>query len=461
MDDEAPQSLNTPSSGSSSVWIALQKLAPDTEYTLSVTGFSPGKSLSGETVKTHFRTIKEPEGQGTVIPPPAEDPEPEPIEDVEYFSAISLISHGWHNGASAPAWSRQRFASHVAYTNYSGSTHWLYDAFLCVDGIDREGRTFCITPSGKESAPKSAWEEYLDAWVGPGGDLKYLDLAIEKTAEQLGQPPRYRRQVVMMLPDPIKYQIFTDTDSPTDYWGDNLDFANVEDQISACEWFIDRCREEFDNRNYKNLSLLGFYVVSESLPLDPAYFVRYNEPYMYDDVYNWENKRWEKIIPEVADYIHRGNQKLFWIPYHLAPGYRVWKQLGFDTVWMQPNYYWDHGSVSHPFNQTIEAMTNYDMGMEMEFEYSLVESVMADGRGAPDGSGSMVYHLEDVPMLRARVREYMKRYKDSGKWEEIPVCVYSGTDAWNQLASSSYPEDKNMFDDLCHFIIDSPLRQQQ
>ena len=150
---------------------------------------------------------------------------------------------------------------------------------------------------------------------------------------------------------------------------------------------------------------------------------------------------------------------MWWIPYHLAPGYKAWKSLGFDAIFMQPNYYWDHDSVSHPLSRTQTAIKQYRLGMELEFEYSLVASVMADGRSGPDGSGSPTFYAADVPLLRSRVREYMQMYRDSGMYGQQPLAVYSGTDAWHQLASSTDEGDRAMLRDLCNFILDSPLKK--
>jgi hypothetical protein len=99
------------------------------------------------------------------------------------------------------------------------------------------------------------------------------------------------------------------------------------------------------------------------------------------------------------------------------------------------------------------------MGMELEFEYSLVASVMADGRSGPDGSGNPTFHAQDVPLLRERVRSYMQAYKDTGLYGVLPVAVYSGTDALHQLATSTDPGDREMYHDLCQFIIGSRLKK--
>ena len=97
--------------------------------------------------------------------------------------------------------------------------------------------------------------------------------------------------------------------------------------------------------------------------------------------------------------------------------------------------------------------------MELEFEYSLVASVMADGRSGPDGAGNPTFYAGDVPMLRGRVRDYMQACKDAGLYGQIPIAVYSGTDAMHQLAVSEDPGDREMYHDICQFIIGSTLKK--
>ena len=99
------------------------------------------------------------------------------------------------------------------------------------------------------------------------------------------------------------------------------------------------------------------------------------------------------------------------------------------------------------------------MGIELEFEYSLVASVMADGRSAPDGNGTPYFYAKDVPLLRNRVREYMQSFKDTSLYGLLPIAVYSGTDAWNQLATSTEQGDIDMFREICSFIYESPLKK--
>lgn len=448
---DMPLSAAVPTSGIEQISLSLDNLEPVTDYILYAQATGP-KGEKGAVVKLAFSTIAGPDSLY-----PWEKARP----SVPSFADISLVTLGRHN-YNPPVWTKDRFSSHVRYTDSDGRQHWLFDAFLCIDGWDSaRGLSYSLT-NNRHSAIRESWEDLLDAWLGADGALNRLDEAVEEAIAAIGRPsaPRY---IVMSLPDPVRYEYFSDKNSSTTYWGEAdgrvLDFSSTDDQLAAYIWYMDRCRELFRERRFRNLELAGFYILSEELPLDPEYFSSHGESYSYGDTFNWEHKNWEILIPQVVSYAHSCVEGLWWIPYHLAPGYRVWRSLGFDNVFMQPNYYWDHGTVSHPLESTVAALGRYRMGMEIEFEYSLVEEIMKDGRSGPDGSGNPTFYLKDVPLLRSRVREYMSAFKSSGMYGVKPVAVYSGTDAWHQLASSKEKDDIAMYLELCRFISENPLKK--
>ncbi len=421
-----------------------------TGYNLRAVGVGPGGE-QGKTVTVPFTT---PALSGKLYPWEKRR------TGVSGFADISLVTLGRHN-ANPPAWTPERFASHVSCTDANGNRRWLFDAFLCLDSFDPvRGLSYTLN-NGARSSVKESWEDLLQLWLGEDGAIARLDEAVIEAASEIGEPPR-PRLVVMSLPDPVMLQNFADKNSSTVYWGEldgrKLDFAKPADQIAAYRWYMDSCRERFNALGLRHTELAGFYILSEELHLSPAFYEERGLTCGETETYNSRYKHWEEIVPAAAAYAHSCNEGLWWIPYNLAPGYRVWKDLGFDMAFMQPNYYWDNGTVSHPMSKTVSALRQYRMGIELEFEYTLVASVMADGRLGPDGSGNMVFSKADIPMLRSRVREYMDAYRNSGLYGELPVAVYSGTDAWHQLASSKDSGDRLMYQDICSFIIDSPLK---
>ena len=56
--------------------------------------------------------------------------------------------------------------------------------------------------------------------------------------------------------------------------------------------------------------------------------------------------------------------------------------------------------------------------------------------------------------------DYFRYFKEAGFYGRVPIAIYTGTDAMHELASSTEPEDVEMYDEFCRFIIDSPLRKK-
>ena len=370
-----------------------------------------------------------------------------------FFADITLCTGGGvpnsNSWFTVPMyWDKARFAPHVSYVDDDGE-HWLFEAFLAITGIDMEGKNFGINNNGRESAGQDSWEALASYWLDKGGAFDALDQAIGDAAGRIGTAPG-KRYVVMVMPDPVMFERFSDKSSSTSYWGVldgvRLDFARIDDQIKALEWYIELIRSKFAALAPNYLELAGFYILSEELVAKPEGF-------------NYQYKRWDRILPPVGEYLNARNEGLYWIPYLGADGTDIWKSLGIDCAWLQPNYYWDYNN-SKPIKNAFKAMSTLDMGMELEFEYSMVEKVMkTNGIMGPDGAGNYVFTLKDVPSLRARFREYMDGYKEAGLYGKKPVALYSGSNALYQLASSKEKDDIAVYLELCRFISDNPLRK--
>ena len=343
------------------------------------------------------------------------------------FSDITLVGY-WHR--EPHIWDAARFAPHVSCKAPDGKEQWLFEGFLFLEGSDwTHDRTFVLGPG--KSATHCVSE---------------LEKACASVASRIGNPPT-RRGVIIGIPDAIMFETFSDKQSPTNYWGDGLDFARVEDRLTALYWYIDSARKMFAELAPQYLALSGFYITSEEIYLP------------WDIDVNCQYKNWDVIAPALSEDCHAGGQGLYWIPYHMGPGYKYWKELGIDQAWMQPNWYWDHKvpGEPHPFAKTIAAIKEYDMGMELEFEYSGVAGQMGPDVMGPDSYGKLTFTAADVPALQERVRHYMKEYKDAGLYGTGSIALYSGSNALTQLATSPDAADRALYDELCEFIIGNRL----
>lgn len=440
----------TPEAAGNTLGFLITGLRPNHTYSVTATGYSDGREGSAS---LEITTTRGPSGLYGWEQRRSSAPS---------FPDITIITRGQHN-PNPPLWTKERFLSHVLFRDSDGKSFWFFDAFLCLDGYDGlTGRALSVSPNA-HAADRAGWERLAEFFLGEGGALELLDDAVDDAAAAVGSAPPAPRYIVMAMPDPIMLEYFADKNSSTTYWGafdDGTvpDFSRASDQVRAASWYIDLCRSLFNERGYRNLELAGFYIISEELHLAPSFYSGTGLGYSAADTWNHENKHWETVIPEIASYLHGCNEGLYWIPYFLAPGHRVWRQLGLDMAWMQPNHYWDTAN-QHPMATAVTAMKNYRLSMELEFEYSMVEAVMKDGRTGPDGSGNPTFTYADIPALRDRFREYMTAFKDAGWYGVRPIALYSGTDALNQLATSSEAGDREIYNELGHFITDSPLKK--
>ena len=456
-----PQSVGTASAKLSSLVLDLTGLQPQTAYVLCARGIGAAGE-KGSVKKVSFSTIA---AEGTLYP--WEEARPH----LPYLADMTLIP-GPSSHRQPLAWSRDRWKTHVSYTDEEGAEHWLFDSFLLIEGqqtgtYGSPGYTYVLTESNVPSAPKELWRQLLDFWFDGGsfeqqvsywgdgvntfgrwytgqmvspspsfsdGQLQALDDCVGDVAGRIGPPPA-KRYVIMALPEPIYFDNYVaalsnPSSAKSVYWGEldgrALDFSRVDDRVRAYKWFIDETRAAFARKQYAHIELVGFYILPEVLSL----------------TWRKEYKKYDEVIPAVASYLHSCNEGLYWIPYNLAEGYKVWKDFGIDIAYMQPNYYWDDEG-SKPMTRTFQEINKYEMGLELEFEYSMVENV--------NGASSAAKY-------RARFDDYLSWARSSGVYGTRSIALYSGTDAMEQLATSPLAGDQAMYHKLCRFIIESPLK---
>lgn len=341
-----------------------------------------------------------------------------------------VLCYGGSTHRTPYRWSADRFAPMVSYTDPEGKEHWLFDAFLCIEF--RMGSYSINLGQHLDSGTRKHWEELLDYWLGdPETGVGALDKAVAAAAQRLGTPPS-KRKVVMVMPDPIIYEYYDGSKPSTTYWGEvngcKMDFANDQDRITVQKWYINEVRRHFDEADYQYIELAGFYIVSEDLATP-------------GDGWNPELKRWENVVPYVADYLHALNQSVAWIPYNRASGYKNWAEKNIDYAYMQPNRFWGEGLDTKTWTRFFSDIEAHDLGMEIEFDEDVLE-----------------IHNSGFAPYRTRLREYMSQARDNGTYGTKPFAYYQGQDAFYEMAKSSAAGDRQLFDELCLFVLNNPLR---
>lgn len=383
------------------------------------------------------------------------------------FADLDLLPGG-RLSKTPNTWSETRLLPHVTFTDAGGRERWLHEAFLFIGSEDSvRKRIFCIAEGKNHSGDQESWADFANYWLGESGVIKTLDRTIGNGIARIGKPG-FRHKVVMTMPDPIMLEYFYDKTSSTKYWGSaygrQLDFSDANDQVLAYMWFIDYVRELWDKAAPANVDLAGFYILSEILVAKP-------------DGWNYQYKRWDKILPSVSEYLHGMNYGLYWIPYYQADGYDMTDKLGIDYTWIQPNKYWDYPEKKQKkdWGWVTRTMNSYGHGMELEFEgshgeagwsqyesgvprtnASILETILTDNDAEGRKKGTPNVHAE---RNKALFREYMNEFKKAGFYGKARIATYSGTNAMYELGTSTDPKDREMYLEYCEFIVNSPLRK--
>ncbi|MBO5816025.1 MAG: DUF4855 domain-containing protein [Bacteroidales bacterium] len=389
-------------------------------------------------------------------------------EGILDFADLDLLAGGL-TSKTPDTWNETRLKPHVTFIDENGKEQWLHEAFLFFGSEDsRSNSTFVISADGQKSGDQEAWKRFADYWISPEGVIKTLDKTISDAMSRIGQPG-FKHKVIITMPDPIMLEYFTDKKSSTTYWGKvdgrQLDFKKTADQVLAYQWYIDYIRAAWYKAGPQNIELAGFYILSEELVSE-------------ESGWNYNYKRWDKILPYVSEYLHARKYGMYWIPYYQAAGYNKTSKLGIDYTWLQPNKYWDYPEKKQKKSWTwvFNTMNTYGHGMEIEFEgshgesgwsqyeegvartsSSILETVRTnnDAQGTPKGQPN-----PQAARNKQLLRDYMTQFKENGYYGKARIATYSGTDAMYELAASPDRKDKEMYLEYCRFIVENPKRKQ-
>lgn len=317
-------------------------------------------------------------------------------------------------------WNKDIMSNYVVYKDKQYKGHWLFDSFLFLEILDTKNTKAYTKGFSREfeSANKVDWGGLLDTYFNASSGIAGLDQCVAEEQTELGIPP-YKRQVVIGIPEPMVNKFSAISSTSTKYWGKldgkELDFSKVEDRVKACIWFIDQARARFDEKNYQNVELAGFYWVAEDATATRS------------------------ILNRVADYLKELKYSFNWIPYFSADGCTQWKSLGFTSTYLQPNYYFDNKLDKSRLTEACEKAIKYDMDMEIEFEDNVCKY--------PEES-SKAYRLID----------YMEVFKKYGIWESKRLAYYQNNTALVTLKNSLTPDDQELYHEFCRFVISRPVR---
>jgi len=274
---------------------------------------------------------------------------------------------------------------------------WFFDSFLFIEFATDKGTYIHFHPKDSPLPTIDDWVWLADGWFRPTTGLIGLEQAVAEVADKLGPADR-KAKVVIGMPMPS-----TDDTAfgPLPGEQNKLDFSATDDRLRALQWYIQRVLEQWRDRNYQHLELVGFYWTNEYTP--PADY---------------------ELISCTSDYLHAMGYKLFQIPY--SGDFSVWRQIGFDAIMPHPVYYTRKADAHlvHLWWAARKAYT-YNMGFELEL----------DGRALTDETymERMVAALDAGACYGWMKGALMSYYEGGGAVRQFAATPGIGRDLYRKL----------------------------
>lgn len=256
------------------------------------------------------------------------------------------------------------------------------------------------------------WKKYIDNTFTKKYNIDALNIAVGKANQALGNNDYKVKVFLSILRPNLSYdddgnsKVFGDLDNN----GKNEDFTKLNDRIKCIQWQIDENLRKFEEGNYNNLELAGFYWYEEQ--------ISYSDPHEL------------KMIDYTVKYVHGKDFPLIWIPYFKSSGFYDWNALDFDVACMQPNYFWKgYGNYIEETAQICKAL-----GMCVEFE---IDS---------DAISTNIF--------RKNYKAYLKGGIDYGYMKDTIHMYYNGGGhgALYEAYLSQNAFDRSIYDDTYKFI---------
>lgn len=336
------------------------------------------------------------------------------------FSVLSSINHVWafdktenalyssqkfknicliYNGSTfRRQWNVNDFIPYLVYEDGEKNYIPLFDTFLLIEYRTSDGKFFWGGQDKENTVNIKDWEWLSNVWESC---MKHLNEAVKK----LHQKGILKNSIgiIITIPEPnVKIQDFGSI--PDD--GIKLNFNKEIDRMLAVRWYVEKIVAHFSSSHYSYLNLLGFYWLGESIP-----------------------QEMENTVKETAKLIHQENLLFFWIPYFTANNVWAWRDLGFDYVFYQPNYFFSGEGGIERLGLTAYRVEKFNCGVEIELD----DQVMVSENH------------------RVRFLQYLQSAVYFG-WDKKPMAWYQSNDTILKLYRSDNEKHKNLYRDIAHFF---------
>lgn len=291
---------------------------------------------------------------------------------------------------------------YVAYYDQKGEMKdSFFDSFLflpCSTTCPSGGHLYY---DAKAPARASDWLLFEDDLFSEGANVPALNQAVSIMDETLGTDTEL----------PVFFSIFSTVYGDKGF-GDiegeigGVDFTKIEDRKKVIAWWIDHQAERFEQGDYDNLALKGFYWYHEAIETSDPHEI--------------------ELVKFTADYLHSKGFYFIWIPYYQSSGFSNWKSYGFDAAVMQPNYMFSSDVPESRLYDNAEYTKMLGLGVEIEADYAVTSD----------------------PTKREKYRDYLRVGVETGYMHSIkmyyqdggPGVYYNAYKSTNSLYRSVYDE---------------------
>jgi len=316
-----------------------------------------------------------------------------------------LLVYSGANGAEG-TWTPKQFLPMVAYVSQSGQIEGkMFDSFL-------------FLPYGSLLKTAGSWNQYLTSLFAPNEQLSALNQTVANAAAGFKQIGVTEPTVNVVLTIPYPNPGITNFGTLPN-GSQNLSFKSsavgdmtaYQNRLAAVTWYVQTLLAKWQAAHFTNLKLTGLYWDSEA--------VNYSTPYETN------------LIQNAVSLAHGAHLPLIWIPTFGAPGMISWNELGFDSVFIQSNYY---EQPSLPVSRVTEASSiamQNGLGMEVELGPQILQSTTYQNR-----------------YFNQLTADYL-----SGVEAQSAHAFYAGSQVLYDAAYSTNPAVRSIYTDTYDFIL--------
>ncbi len=233
---------------------------------------------------------------------------------------------------------KDQYLAYVAYLEKGEIKDTYFDGFMYLPYVK-----YLYNQSEKRKLTKEEWQAWIDWQFMADYNFDALDAAVDETKEALSLDADYSVGTYLSL----FYPVYGATNFG-ELNGKQMDFTKIEDRKAVLKWFVDEQVKGFKEKGYDSVRLSGFYwFVEEMSGSDPHV---------------------QELCNYICDYIRSLGYQTTWIPYFNASGNTKWKEFGFDTACLQPNYAFNEDIPIQRIYDAASIAKLYGMSIEIEIE---------------------------------------------------------------------------------------------